>query len=231
MQFVTLNIIIDDLLKIIRGARPTQSEPITKIQVENWIHQYRSLLLKREIDKGKPVDPDFIQTIDAIKLTNEDLAGADSTVETGIKIYRTSIQIPSTVSFNNMDGLVFIGDLYQNEIQIVPEHRVKYQQYKKYTSNETLAYKKGDYIYIYNPKELRYITIRGVFEVPTNVYDMANTVTNRTLATYSDAYPIPMHLLPALKEMILKQELGIETKSPSDNEIDSKATYTTDIVN
>ena len=63
ISFITLNTITTDLLNIIRGAQVTQSEPISKRQLEAWVHQYRALLIKQEMDKGKMPNPDYIQTL------------------------------------------------------------------------------------------------------------------------------------------------------------------------
>ena len=63
IEFVTIDTIVSDLLNIIRGAQVTQSEPISKRQLEAWIHQYRALLIKQDMDKGKMPNPDYIQTI------------------------------------------------------------------------------------------------------------------------------------------------------------------------
>ena len=58
ITFVTLATITSDLLNIIRGAHISQSEPISKRQVEGWIHQYRAFLLKQDLDKSKMPNPE-----------------------------------------------------------------------------------------------------------------------------------------------------------------------------
>ena len=72
MNFITLNTIITDLLLVIRGSKISDSETISKRQLEEWIHQYRSLLIKQDIDKGKMPNPDYIQEIDHLKLESID---------------------------------------------------------------------------------------------------------------------------------------------------------------
>ena len=47
MQFITLRTITTDILNIIRGSNISDSEAISKRQVEDWIHQYRTILLLR----------------------------------------------------------------------------------------------------------------------------------------------------------------------------------------
>jgi len=47
-----------------------------------------------------------------------------------------------------------------------------------------------------------------------------------TDVTENSEYPIPINMIPSLKEMILKGELGIEVKAPSDNKTDADDTVT-----
>jgi len=202
MEFVSLRSIIYDILNIIRGAKVGDDEPISERQVESWVHQYRALLLKRDLDKHKDPNPAYIQNINNINLV------LDSDKNT----YRTSIEIPKPVDLNYGSGITFIGDSYGNQIQLVPESRAPWQKYKKFTMGDTLAYINNNYIYIYNAKALSTIYIRGVFEIPTKVIEA-----NGNIPTYDYPYPIPITLLPDLKSLILKTELGIEYTSMSDN--------------
>ena len=47
IQFVTLDNIITDLLKIARGSKVSQSETISRRQLEEWVNEYRALLIKQ----------------------------------------------------------------------------------------------------------------------------------------------------------------------------------------
>ena len=52
MEFNSLNNIIDDLLLLLRNNNISESENLSRIQIELWIHQYRALLIKQDLDKG-----------------------------------------------------------------------------------------------------------------------------------------------------------------------------------
>lgn len=203
----TLRTIIYDLLRIIRGAEIVDDEPISESQIAEWIDQYRSLFIKRDIDKGKPANPDYIQTIDDISLE----------FDTSMDKYRTTIDIPKTINLNHKSGLLFIGDTYGNQIQLVPESRVNWQEYKRFTQDATLAFLRNQRIYIHNQKVLNNVSIRGVFEIPAEA-----AVANGGTFDYDSAYPFPKDMLPALKKEILKGELGIEVKAPSDDRNDAE---------
>lgn len=216
MEFISLRAIIYDILNIIRGSKVTNDEIISERQIETWIHEYRALLLKRDLDKGKYPNPDYIQ-----ELTNADgtpLSIVPYTQETRT-VYRTSIQIPKTIDFNFKSGITFVGDVEDNQIQLVPESRANWQQYKKYTSKDILAYLKDRYIYLYNPNDLQYIKVRGIFEVPTELPGI----------DLDSKYPVPINMVNTLKEMILKLELGIEYSAPNDEQNDANQTLESDI--
>ncbi len=202
MELISLKSIVFDLLNIIRGARPVDDEPISEKQLESWIHEYRSLLLKRDLDKGKMPNPDYIQTIDNISLEY------DSAKE----LYKSIISIPATLDLNYKSGITFIGDTYGNQIQLISEKRINFQKYNKWSQDETLAFLSNNKLFIYNVKGFNSVYIRGIFQNPAEAVEANGAVYDTT-----SKYPIPYSLLPTLKQEILKQELGIEAQAPSDD--------------
>lgn len=221
MRFVSLNTIINDILQIIRSAEVNQSEPISRNQIEMWIHQYRALLLKQDLDKGKMANPDYIQEIPCIQLEEVNYSRNGSTLETEEVLYRTNIQLPKTIDLNHSSGYTYIGTVDGKEIQFISQTRSRWQLESKYTNREPVAYLENGYIYIQNANALSYIKVKGVFEVPSELVELTNPMTNTTVYTYDDAYPIPNNILPTLKQMILKQELNIESRNIADNTNDS----------
>jgi len=215
IEFRTIAAITSDLLLIIRGSQITQSEPISKRQVEGWVHQYRSRLLKQEWDKKKYISPDWTQTIQVLELEEVDEAEG-TTVSTDYKTFRTKLQLPKTISHNWGSGYLYIGTITGQEIQFIPESRSRWQQYKKYTSNDRLAYLKDEYLYVTNDKQIRFISVKVLAEIPTEISHLDNPNESVTDVTENSPYPIPINMIPTLKQMILKGELGIEAQAPSD---------------
>lgn len=230
MEIVSLGAIIDDLLNIVRGAKVNVSEPISRRQVEAWIHEYRAKLIKQDLDKGKKPHTAYIQTIPAVKLIVEDLAGSLSKVTSDLNILRTEIKIPKDLDLNHSTGITFVGDLQGNAIQVVSESRFPYQAFRRYTNNDPLAFFRDGYVYVVNADGLAYLTIRGIFENPVDVYELANSVTNLQLFSYTEGYPIPITMIPTLKAMILEKELGITVQTPSDNIANSNSEFSSNLV-
>jgi transposase-like protein len=216
IEFVSLDTIIHDILYIIRGSNVSQSESINDNQIENWIHQYRALLIKQDLDKGKTINSDYTQEIQCLKLIVVDKS-EDSTVKTSRYLLRSELEIPKTIDLNFRSGFTYIGTLDGKEIDFIPQYRVKWQKEKYYTQNSPLAYLKNEHIFIDNDHVIEYLSIRGIFEQPQEVANFVNPYTSISEFTRSSKYPIPINMLSTLKEMILKKELGIMVSSPSDN--------------
>ena len=49
---MSLNNIIDNVLQIARNNNITESEHISRYQIELWVNYYRAMLIKQSIDKG-----------------------------------------------------------------------------------------------------------------------------------------------------------------------------------
>jgi hypothetical protein len=228
INFVTLNTIVTDLLEIIRQAKVSRSEPISKRQLEAWVHQYRALLIKRDLDKGKMPNPDYIQEIPAIELEVVDTAD-DSNVTTYTYVLKTKLAIPNTIDLNNKSGFMYVGTIDGRELQFIPEGRSQWQQYKKYSQKESLVFLRNKYLYLLSVTPLKYLTVRGVFEVPTEVGNFVNPNMPTREVGIDDPYPIPINMIPTLKEMILKGELNIEMQAPSDNSNDSSSLVSSNI--
>lgn len=220
INFVTLDTIVFDLLNIIRNSNISRSELISPRQIESWVHQYRAVLLKQDLDKGKMPNPDYIQEIPSLQLEVVDRT-EPGILPSGTYLLKTKLKLPKTIDLNFKPGFMFVGTIDGREIQFVPESRVRWQQYKKYTNADQLSYLKGGYIYLVYPSPIEYLTVRGVFEIPTEVGNFINPNSDYTYANWDSNYPIPVNMLPTLKEMILKKELGIMVQSPSDTTNDS----------
>lgn len=217
--FITLDNIVTDLLNIIRGSKVTQSETITRRQIEEWVNEYRALLIKQELDKGKMPNPDYIQEIPGLLLEVVDKTnGAHLPSES--YWMRTKLVVPKTIDLNFKSGFMYVGTIDGREIQFVPESRSIWQKYKRFTANDNIAFLRNQRIYLSTVTPIESITVRGVFEVPTEVGNYINPNADATTMTYRTKYPIPANIIPVLKEMVLSRELGIMSQAPSDNKAD-----------
>jgi hypothetical protein len=209
-----------DLLNIVRAANISRSELISQRQVEMWVHQYRALLIKQDLDKGRMINPDYVQEMPGLQLEVVDRTKGME-LESGLYLLRTKLALPKTIDLNYRSGFTFVGTVDGREIQFVPESRVRWQQYKKYTSGDNLAFLRSQHMYLLYPTPIEYLTIRGIFEVPTEVGNFTNIHADYIYEDWNTPYPIPITMVTTLKAMILKQELGMTVQAESDLKNDS----------
>lgn len=202
VTFNSLNAIIDDIMLIYRDSQISESENLSRIQVEQWIHQYRALLIKQDLDKGREINPDYVQTIGPMHISKVSNC-------TGGYNYKSDEELPKFIDLHFGSGLVSVKDMDGNLIQIGTETKAKYQLSRKYTCGDYIAYLKNNHLYILGPEHLEYVKVDGILEDPTKAqdcFDMDGT-----------PYPIPANMIPVIKQMIFDNELDIMLKVPSDD--------------
>ena len=201
MTFNSLNAIIDDILLIYRDNKLSESEDLSRIQIEQWIHQYRALLIKQDLDKGRDINEQYVQSIRPLHISKvSNCAGGFN--------YKSDSKLPKFIDLHFGTGLVAVKDMNGNLIQVGTETKAKYQSSRKYTCADYIAYVKNNHLYLNGPEHLEYVEIQGVLEDPTsagNCFDMDDT-----------PYPVPANLIPIIKQMIFERELNISLKTPSD---------------
>lgn len=214
VTFNTLNSLIADIQTEIANNNIAESSSISTRQIELWIHQYRALLLKQDIDKGRYMNPNYIQEINGAQLHVED-RGEISGINTSDFRLKSCIMLPKTIDLHFKPAL-WLTDILGNNIQLMPETRAIMQKNRKYSSNDYVAYLKGDYLYVEGPTELEYINIKGVFEVPPSVGEV-ETMAGFNYYNYDALYPFPADKIGALKQIIFQNEFGILLSTPVDS--------------
>lgn len=209
MKLNTLNTIIDDILLELRNSSISESEHISRIQIEQWIHNYRAILIKQDIDKGRDINPMYIQNIKCVRLDRiENIPGH---IE-----YISDITLPKLIDFHFRTGLAYVKDMYGNLIQIGSETKMKYQKYRKYTCGDYIAYIKDNKLFVEAPgddNQLQFVEIGVIAENPADLTDCFDP----------DAeYPAPAHMIPVIKDFIFSKELNIMRGMPTDTSNDSK---------
>jgi hypothetical protein len=168
-------------------------------------------------------NPDYIQEIPALELEVVDRADGGS-IDSYTYMLKSKLALPNTIDLNFKSGFMYVGSIDGREFQFIPEGRSQWQQYKKYTSRDNIVFLRNNYLYVASSSPVKYISVRGVFEVPTEVSNFVNPNMPTRTSDIDDPYPIPINMLPELKSILLQRELNIEFKSPSDSTNDSRNT-------
>lgn len=211
MKLFTLNAIIDDILLLVRNNNISESEDLSRAQIEQWIHQYRAQLIKQDLNKKHDVNPSYTQTFD-LELQKDPINLVDD--ESSLNklrgfIYPTIDDIPKPLDLHFGTGIIRVTDLHDCTIQLMSPSRRHYQWLRR-TSKEYTYYYKPNKIYVQGVDALRWIRLTAVFEDPTEAG-----------LTPDDSYPIPVDKIGALKQMIFDNELRFMLQRPSDDKDNS----------
>lgn len=207
MKLNTLNTLIDDILLELRNSSVAESEHISRIQIEQWLANYRAVLIRQDLDKGRDINPMYVQTIPCVHLSKID-------TPFGKIEYKSDIELPKLIDFHFRTGLVYVKDMYGNLIQLGHETKMKYQRYRKYTCGDYIAYIKNNRLYIEgSDNQLEWVEIGIIAENPADLNECFDP---------DIEYPVPAHMIPVIKDMIFSKELNIMHQMPSDETNNSR---------
>lgn len=204
---MTLNEMIDNILLIARNSNVTESEHLSRIQIEKWIVAYRAMLIKQDIDKGRDINELYLTTIEPIHLDK---------VETspGKIVYVGDKELPKLIDFNYRPGVIAVRDMYGNLIQLGNYTKARLQKYRKATCKDYIAWFKGNKIYVEgDSNQLEYISVDVIAEDPTSLGECFDP---------DSEFPVPGAMLPIITQMIMERELRVLTGQPSDVTNDSQ---------
>lgn len=203
---MTLNELCDDILLEARNNQITESEKLSKRQIQLWINTYRAMLIKQKLDKNETADSNFTQHV-VLHLDKIDNCGA---IE-----YKSSDKLPKLIDFNNKKGVLNVKDLFGNIIQLGNQTKTKFQKYRRFTCKDYIAYIEDSYLYVEgSPHMLECVEVELIAEDPTE-----------SILCYNpdeDDYPISGHMWTTIKQLIFDRDLNIMRTSPSDITNDTK---------
>lgn len=198
---MTLNEMVDNILLIARNSNISESEHLSRIQIEKWIIAYRAMLIKQDIDKGRDINELYLTTISPIHLSKIQCTP-------GSFEYVSDNKLPKLIDFNFKQGLISVRDMFGNLIQIGSKTKQKYQKYRSYTCNDYIAWLKGDKLYVQsNNNQLEWVSVDVIAEDPTQLESCFDP---------NAEFPVPGAMIPIITQMILEKELRILTSMPSD---------------
>ena len=165
----TLNEIVANIRNIAGGRVPSDDDVPSYEQVKFWVNQYRALLIKRDLDKGKSINPDVVSDLGCVELKLVDAAECCD-IKAGCVVLKTAVKIPDTIELNQYNAITFVGLIDKaTGFQITTPVKAKWTKYNRFTSSAAEAYLLNGHIYITNNKVIRYINIRGIFNDPASL--------------------------------------------------------------
>lgn len=215
----TLNQITYNIKNLMRGGNTSDDERISDRQLEFIVNYYRNILVKRDLDKGKSINPDIVQDLGCLELIEVDKAECCDT-EIGCTVLRTKNKLPKTIELNQDNSLVFIGaiDKYTT-FDIIPVYRVPFLN-SKYGKKGTRCYYLNQYVYVLTDDLIEKINVRGIFEDPREAANFTHC-DGTSCFTIDSTYPIAGWMLQPLVDMVLKNEMKIGVSLPNDDSNDA----------
>lgn len=219
---VTLAELTYNIKNLVRGGQQSDDEPLSDRQVEFIINYVRAMLIRRDLDKGRTINPDLIQDLGCVDVGLADEADCCGlTLPTGCYVLKTDLAIPRTVELTDRNLLTFIGSIDKKySFPLVPAHRARWTSYNKYTSKVRRSYLLNEHIFITNDEMLAKVSIRGVFEDPREA-SRFSACSGDPCWSPSDPYPIAAHMIQPLTEIVLSKEMRIGAVAPTDTTNDA----------
>ena len=216
---MTLDEIAYNILNLVRAGRSSNDDIISLDQIKFNIQHYRAMFIRRDYNRNGYVSNSLEQDLGCLDIIKVD-ASKCCNLPIDCPVYRTKRKLPRTVRFNFRDALTFIGKPNgTGTIPRVEAYEIEYIPYDKYTAGQTKFYVIDDYVYIYNPKGLEAINVRGVFEDPETV---AEFTTCNDGECYDDQspYPLPMDMVSLITNGIATGELALMGTGKNDTSND-----------
>ena len=221
----TLSKLVFNILNIKGGGRSSDDERLSARQVEFQIGYIRSLLIRRDYEKGRSINPITEQDLGCVPVELVDKADCCE-VEVGCTILRTVNPVPTPIEVFDRDLVTYVGSVDKtHSFDEISPARARFINYNKYTRGKTRWFYMGDYIYILNNKDLKYINIRGIFEDPREAASYSHC-TGEPCFTMDSDYPIASWMIQPVTEMILKGEVKESMIFPQDNKNDASGSPT-----
>ena len=225
MAKISLRVLTDDILLLVRNNNISESEDLSRAHIHSWIKAYKNQLWKQERDRLKALarqgaldeetlaDNEFIKRVEIGPLELEEVE-SKSDVPTYTK--RTIDIIPDVL--DNAEGSILAVHDQQGEvIQYMNHIRRHYQYWRKYTFGEMTAHYMDDgHVYVQglvDEDELKYIYVLYLLEVKDDTADGED----EDNPADEDDVEIPAWMVPPIKKLILTNELAFMLNRPSDD--------------
>lgn len=229
MNYVTVREIIDDILLLVRNNNISESEDLSRSQIEAWINHYRRKIWKDKQDELKnklksqfPTIEELMSLADneffTIKETYHELEDVEAKSDGIPSMTKRTKDTLENIFDNSWKSILAVHDEQGENIQYMNHIRRHYHLHRKYTFGEMTAYYMDDkHVYVQGLQDeglLKYIYVLALYEIPDDEEDQDNDDDNKD---DEDNIKIPTWMVPTIKNSILNNELAFMLNRPSDD--------------
>ena len=216
---MTLNEISYNILNLIRAGRSNNDDTISLDQIKFNIKHYREMFIRRDFARNGLVTRHLEQDLGCLELIRVD-ASKCCNLPIDCPVYKTSKVIPRTVRFNFKEAITYTGDITGlGRIPIVEPYEVSLLPFDKHTKLNSKAYMIEDYMYVYNPRGMKYINVRGIFEDPE---ELVNYDCDGGCYDADSIFPMPADMIASITAGLANGELRLLLSGLNDDENDRK---------
>ncbi len=207
MNAYSLRTIIDDILLLVRNNNISESEDFSRAQIRAWVMQYKAALIK-QIGENDEAYTEMVDSDDSLTETIGplELEVVESLDANNLYTRKTKEKLPQMYDDSDI-SLVSVTDQSGYPIQKMAQQRRRFHWFRKYTRSELTYYYNNGYIYIQGNEDcmkLKYIYVTGIWD-------------NDSDDVPEDDINIPGWMIPQIKQNIIKNELSLMLKMPSDD--------------
>lgn len=178
-------------------------------QIIYTLNYYRSLFLRRDVQRGSRLIPFEQEITDTFDLLDSNSFGRNA--------LKSQSDIPKPVRMKEMDagGLTYVGERTADvSYPVLQIHRRRFSEYAKYSHSKTFASYLDGKVYLFGglPDSLssgdtKDFDIRGIFEKPEEVMELNNPSSD----IMSLEYPISSDMLQRITQSLISGEISILT--------------------
>ncbi len=207
--------LIYDIVEIASSGGLPSEFSISNEQILYWIEQTRAILIGQSLNKRDDINDSWIQYINCLEMEQVDaslccLAPSDCTVT------RSVLKIPSTIDTWKDNWIISVSGIDGTSIPKSNPIKQKYQQYNKYTKNDSSWYLIDDYLYIINNPYLEVVRLAGIFEFPSDLNSFVNCE-GQTCFSLDEDYPISLSMASQITDIVIKTKVNPFLQFPRDN--------------
>jgi hypothetical protein len=215
-----------NIRNIARNGYGSDDDRLNISQIKFWIQAYRAKAIFEYTNAGKDIDPQLIQDLGVLTLTEVDKSDSNCPPDIDWGCTIKKVELPKFVDLPYNRGLMFVG--YINKQTLIIIDRADVHEFKRATRFGKLftrGYLIGSTLYIVakdDDDEMNYINVRGVFEDPTKVSRFDAECNEICFDEANDQYPLPMRLYDFIVANIIQKELGLTLQTPNDEMNDAR---------
>lgn len=223
---VTLAQIVYDIMSLRRGVL-SDDDSLDKRQVEFWVQNWRSILIRQEYGKNRTLSENIIQDLGCVELETADRAECCD-LDVGCTIRRTKLEIPKPIELQQKDGIMRVGpiDKLHKAFSFVPYEQAIYSGNGRFNKYEVFAFLRNKRIYLkFNGNNItyiamKYVNIRGIFENPKQA-EIFKSCDGTPCYTSNSAYPISNWMVEFMKQQVINTNFKTLYAVPGDTSNDA----------